>query len=135
MTAPKPPYLLAAFLQRRFAWLYFILGFVLLIALAVLVVALILLFHMKKMDTHFNRLVGNSTGSEPFMRLYEDFNAARGKGRKQATEAQLLERLSPDQLSQARAYGMQCWKELHYHTFHQQRCGYYVTPLNVTRNL
>ncbi|CAD5232824.1 unnamed protein product [Bursaphelenchus xylophilus] len=101
----KPPQGIMELVRRRFTCVYLILGFILLVALAVLVVALMLLFHMRKMGTKFEN-VTKLTGSENFMRLYEDFSNAKGTHRKPTPYSELINKLTPEQLAQARMYGL-----------------------------
>ncbi|CAD5223357.1 unnamed protein product [Bursaphelenchus okinawaensis] len=101
----KPPQTIMEYIRRRFTCVYLILGFILLIALAVLVVALMLLFHMKKIGGQFQN-VTKLTGSENFMHLYEDFTKAKGTHRQPTPMNELVNRLTPEQLAMARTYGL-----------------------------
>ncbi|KAI6189792.1 Ectonucleotide pyrophosphatase/phosphodiesterase C27A7.1 [Aphelenchoides bicaudatus] len=101
---PKPSSSFIESIRQRFTFVYITLGLVLLVALAVLVVTIMLLCNMKNMDQRYRNITG--TGSERFMRLYEDFSAAKGTHRNPATLNDIINRLPPEQLAQARLFGL-----------------------------
>ncbi|KAI6219149.1 Ectonucleotide pyrophosphatase/phosphodiesterase C27A7.1 [Aphelenchoides fujianensis] len=91
-------------IRTRFTFVYIVLGFLLLIALAGVVISLMLLSNMKKSEQRMRNI--SMAGSERFMRLYEDVSSLKGSRRNPAALNDIVSKLPPEQLAQARAFGL-----------------------------
>jgi hypothetical protein len=92
---------LLAYIRARFRWLYVILGFLVLLALAVLVVGLMLLLTVKKMDKKYQQ--ESTSASERFMRMYEDAMRPRDG---HVDTASIVKSLTPEQSKLAASFGL-----------------------------
>ncbi|KAH7730345.1 Protein C27A7.1 a [Aphelenchoides avenae] len=93
---------LKQYVSGRFKWLYFLLGFLILVGLAILVVALILLTTMKKIDKKYS--TETASASEKFMRMYEDAMKARTTHRHLSSD--IVNQLTPEQTRVAMSFGL-----------------------------
>uniref|UniRef100_A0A914EIC5 Uncharacterized protein n=1 Tax=Acrobeloides nanus TaxID=290746 RepID=A0A914EIC5_9BILA len=107
----KPNPSMIGWIRSKFTIVYWLLALVVLIALAVLVVAIYLVIHMKKVDQRFENvgLPASGSGSEKFMRLYEEVSKYRSYPSGNVSQSnldKLASKITPEQIEQARALGL-----------------------------
>ncbi|KAI6199874.1 Ectonucleotide pyrophosphatase/phosphodiesterase C27A7.1 [Aphelenchoides besseyi] len=90
--------------RTRFTYVYVFLAILLLLALAGVVISLMLLTNMKKGEQRMRNI--SAAGSERFMRLYEEVSSLKGTRRNPTALSDVISKLSPEQITQARAFGL-----------------------------